>query len=78
MNIREPFNGRARLLPLIAELQQCWDLPVSCLNQGFPDEGPGVQNLKKKKNQEEFGGASAKSMGLRVTQPEFKSFFTPW
>ena len=41
------FDYRVRLLPLFMELEQCWDRPPFCLKQGFPDEGLGLQNLKK-------------------------------
>lgn len=34
-----PSDFRAMLLPLMTELEQCWDLPISCVNPGCPEEG---------------------------------------
>ena len=33
-----PFDYRAMLLPLLTKLEQCWDLPISCVNPGCPEE----------------------------------------
>lgn len=45
------FDCRARLLPQLVEVKQCWNLLVFYLKQNFPD-GSGMWNLKKRVRKE--------------------------